>query len=581
MTADTVLQSAALVLLLTGAFALLVLLLDRTLPRRYVQERHDLAVAAFFLAPLVFIFGLRAAPAIPSDSISATSATVAQNSVNRGDLLPQPAAEIIEAAPPLLSLPLGTVLLSLWLAGSAALLLRICFELAAVLRLKSRAQTTHAPWVASLSRPVPVKLSSEVTSPMLVGYLRPAILLPLADGDSRFSRAVLEHEVAHARRGDVWTTLALRIVEAVFWWALPLRLLKPVIDRSREMLCDSYAAKVTNAPVELARELLDAAARTRQPIAPALAAGAHGAALPARVRRLTRVETWQPRTTWARLSTVLPMLVLATWALTPRLGEAQAANPYGDSFSVARYGDDAQTDLPLYKAAARGDLDKVTRLVASGANPSAVSIGDGTALMAAVQRRHDDIVDFLLAAGADPNTVAPGDGTALLEAVRRGHAAMVEQLLNYGANPDLAVPGDGSPMIVAAHRGRVDMIDLLLAAGGDPNVASPRDGNPLIAAALAGEVESAKRLLQAGADPNGYVYRDETPLINAAQQGHLDVLNVLIEAGADVSLTVATPHHDPGGTYRSPLSEAERRGHDNVVRRLRELGAEHREPASE
>ena len=139
-------------------------------------------------------------------------------------------------------------------------------------------------------------------------------------------------------------------------------------------------------------------------------------------------------------------------------------------------------------------------------------------------------------------------------------------------------PADVKP-VAGARRGDIDIVELLVSAGADVNGAVIADGNPLIGAAARGHADVVRRLLFEGADPNGYVYRDETPLINAARQGHVQIAEILTRAGADVSLTVETPPNDPGGPYRSPLSEAERNGRDDMVRWLTARGAEHRPPA--
>ncbi|MEL7538943.1 MAG: ankyrin repeat domain-containing protein [Pseudomonadota bacterium] len=582
MMAAIVLQVASLVFAIASVLVAVVWLADRYLPARFVQERHDIAVVTILLVPILFLLALR--PALPETVTPAAAlapldealSTVTQTAVTAGQS-PDSAISVQTAA----AIPWTELAIGLWALVSLILAARIALELRAVLRLKAESRLDDRHARIRLSRPIPIRTARHIHSPMLVGYFRPVILLPERAGEETVSSAVLEHEVAHAVRSDAWVALALRITMAVFWWIVPLRLLNPIIDRSREMLADTYAAERTGAPVELAHALLDTAAYPLAKSVPALAAGAHGSALPERIRRLAEQNRWQPRTTWARFSMLLPALVVAAWIMTPRFGEAQDSSTDAEDIISAWVDRGADADLPLYRAARSGRLEEVRRLVAAGEDPSALSDGDGTPLMAAIRGRHFDVMEFLLASGADPNTVAPGDGTALIAAVRLGEPDLVRRLLDAGADPSLAVRGDGSPLISAANRGLTDVIDLLLAAGGDPNGASPRDGNPLIAAALAGEVAATERLLAAGADPNGFVYRDEMPLINAAQQGHLDVLNVLIAAGADVSLTVQTPHHDPGGPYRSPLSEAERHGHEDVVRRLRELGAEHRVPDDE
>jgi ankyrin repeat protein len=81
-----------------------------------------------------------------------------------------------------------------------------------------------------------------------------------------------------------------------------------------------------------------------------------------------------------------------------------------------------------------------------------------------------------------------------------------------------------------------------------------------------------KFLIDSGADVNGYVPGDETPLINASARGQMEVVKYLVSRGANVSLAV---HRDesPDSELRSPLSEARKNGHDDVVKLLESLGA--------
>ncbi|HEV7689304.1 MAG TPA: ankyrin repeat domain-containing protein [Hyphomonadaceae bacterium] len=240
-------------------------------------------------------------------------------------------------------------------------------------------------------------------------------------------------------------------------------------------------------------------------------------------------------------------------------------------------GKDATKEERLYRAANRGDVEAVRELINTDkANVNAVMPGDGTALIAAARRGHEDVVRVLLSSGANPNLASPGDGNALIHAARRGEVDIVRLLLDKGADPNAAVNGDGNALIAAAHYGEPAVVRLLLDRGAKVNAAVPGDGNALIAAIQGDELAIAKLLIDRGADVNAYVEGDETPLINAAEQGELDIVKFLVERGAKVNLAYNVRSWWDGSTrtaLRSPLNMAVKHGRDDVADYLRSKGA--------
>ena len=86
-----------------------------------------------------------------------------------------------------------------------------------------------------------VKLPSDVGVPMLVGTLRPFLLLPasLITGlkDEELENVVL-HELAHLRRFDHYTVAVQRVVESVLFFHPVVWYLSRRIDVERENCCD-------------------------------------------------------------------------------------------------------------------------------------------------------------------------------------------------------------------------------------------------------------------------------------------------------------------------------------------------------
>jgi hypothetical protein len=67
-------------------------------------------------------------------------------------------------------------------------------------------------------------MSDQICSPRAVGFLRPAVILPVSLPEqlteSEFDQIVL-HELTHLCRGDDWTNLAQKGLEALFPFTLP------------------------------------------------------------------------------------------------------------------------------------------------------------------------------------------------------------------------------------------------------------------------------------------------------------------------------------------------------------------------
>jgi len=113
--------------------------------------------------------------------------------------------------------------------------------------VKRRAAVSPLP-LPVISRRVTLLVSNDIASPMAVGFLRPAVVLPeslLAELSKPERDHVLLHESAHLAKYDDWSNLAMRIMGGVL-------ALHPVaiwilrrIEREREMACDDWVVART------------------------------------------------------------------------------------------------------------------------------------------------------------------------------------------------------------------------------------------------------------------------------------------------------------------------------------------------
>lgn len=184
----------------------------------------------------------------------------------------------------------------LWLVGVSLLALYHLGGWRAVRRL-ARGGRPLSPELAArvhdlgrrlgVSRAVRLLESSAVSVPAVIGWLKPAILVPASSlaGLSPWQlEAVLAHELAHVRRHDALVNLLQAAVETLLFFHPAVWWISGEVRAEREHCCDDLAVSVCGDRLSYARALADLEG-LRAPL-PSLALAADGGSLIDRVRRL-------------------------------------------------------------------------------------------------------------------------------------------------------------------------------------------------------------------------------------------------------------------------------------------------------
>jgi beta-lactamase regulating signal transducer with metallopeptidase domain/ankyrin repeat protein len=473
-----------------------------------------------------------------------------------------------------------------------------------------------------------VRLLQSRNSSILVtwGVVRPEVIVPAGSGEWPEDRVrlVLRHELAHIQRGDWLVQMIAQTLRILYWFNPLLWIVCRRLRLESECACDDAVLSNDIEGHEYAGHLLDVARALNRP--DRAWSAALTMARPSTIERrfsamLNPALNRYPVTRFALFATVVvglcitlslsaastavPLLPVPAPikppAITPTAPPATASATPAQIAAHSKAELSCQTChvIPSAQAAQVGALpgnlrrltdDELYRLIRQ-ASQVAPLLGNLPLATNRVRQRASaldralvevagdgDINDIeeLLRAGANVNGVVFGDGSPLIAAAGDGHVQATRYLLDRGADPNLAVEGDGNPLIAAAGEGHIEVVRLLLDRGADPNAAVAGDGNALIAAASEGHVDVVALLLDRGANIDQVVAGDENALIQASGEGHLNVVQLLVNRRADVNARVWVEPEGPwrpNGEWRSPLSEALREGHQEVVRFLLSVGA--------
>lgn len=142
------------------------------------------------------------------------------------------------------SLPLAAIG---WTLGSLIMLVRLAAGYRYLRNLKSKADPLSFPDFAG-NRKVRVLESSQVVSPIAVGFRRPAVIVPsrLAQrlSEEELDR-VLVHEYAHLIRRDDWMNLLARTLQGLLWFHPLAWFILRRIAIERELACDAWVVHQT------------------------------------------------------------------------------------------------------------------------------------------------------------------------------------------------------------------------------------------------------------------------------------------------------------------------------------------------
>jgi beta-lactamase regulating signal transducer with metallopeptidase domain/Leucine-rich repeat (LRR) protein len=230
-----------------------------------------------------------------------------------------------------------------------------------------------------LNGTVNVWQSTLAQAPVVVGYLRPVVLLPvsLITGlPAAQLEAILAHEVAHIRRHDFVVNLLQTLVETVFFYHPAVWWLSRQIRIEREHCCDDLVVRLLGNPVEYGRALVAIEQlRCRNPL---LALGATDGSLLARIRRIAGV-TAEPcvslRSRWSAallgLSLVAVTCGMAIGVVTARDEGAKSDQPAVKPAGAASDGEvglraaaEARADEALAESTAEDILARKVSLTA-------------------------------------------------------------------------------------------------------------------------------------------------------------------------------------------------------------------------
>ena len=191
-----------------------------------------------------------------------------------------------------------------------------------------------------IRKTVLLRLSDKVQVPLMLGHLKPIVLLPLSlmsRLDMQQVEAVLLHELAHIKRHDYFWNILQMVMETllffnpVAWW------LSALIRDEREHCCDDYVLRRTQKSLPYAHALLALEEYRVSRYAAAMAlSGSQKNSLLNRIKRITAMKQ-NKGNTQKILATVTVLVLLAAMAcFATAFGQDKKEEPRTQSKSYSK-----------------------------------------------------------------------------------------------------------------------------------------------------------------------------------------------------------------------------------------------------
>lgn len=168
----------------------------------------------------------------------------------------------------------------------------------------------------SIKSPVKLLISVKAQVPMVIGFLKPVILLPAA-AVAQLEPAQLEtiilHELAHIRRHDYLVNILQTIVETILFFNPFVWIISTITRREREHCCDDLVVNNTPEPVSYALALTALAAR--RSIVPRMTVAATGKPTHLYNRIMRIMDTKKSPYSYSRMVATLIIIISVTGSI--------------------------------------------------------------------------------------------------------------------------------------------------------------------------------------------------------------------------------------------------------------------------
>ncbi|MBV7529374.1 M56 family metallopeptidase [Chitinophaga sp. sic0106] len=160
------------------------------------------------------------------------------------------------------------VLVTLYVIGFCIMTIKLFADLAQLQRIRTdKTSPMDASWEQTLarlsaqldiSRPVKLLVSGYIQVPVMLGFLKPIILLPVAMVNNLSTEqleAILLHELAHVKRNDYLLNIFQSIVETILFFNPFVWQISRIIRQEREHCCDDLVVNSVH-PLHYAKALV-------------------------------------------------------------------------------------------------------------------------------------------------------------------------------------------------------------------------------------------------------------------------------------------------------------------------------------
>ncbi|WP_231463137.1 M56 family metallopeptidase [Pedobacter sp. Leaf132] len=205
-----------------------------------------------------------------------------------------------------------------------------------------------------INKTIKFHLSSIVNVPLVIGYLKPIVLFPVAlvnELDSDQVEAILIHELSHIRRNDFLLNLIKTAIETFLFFNPFVWMAGRFIHIEREHACDDLVLKLTGKPLNYAHALLKLELlKDKNSPAYALAATGKTQNLYQRIKRITNMKTnyLNAKQQMAALTLGIACLVSVAW-INPAKKEIKKTTKKIELLSVANISKNAMVFIDTTK----------------------------------------------------------------------------------------------------------------------------------------------------------------------------------------------------------------------------------------